>query len=414
MTEEADRLFHALADTTRRDILRRCIGGEPSVSRLAGGYPMSFAAVQKHVAVLERAGLVAKERRGREQRVRTDARRGRPRARVLDELERAWRGRVERMAGCSRSAVSVVSVEKDYDAHRLVVVAEFAAPIERVWQSGPTRGSSSAGGARRRSRDLQRHDLAPGGDAAYLMTGPDGERHAAGGGSRPSTRRVARLHRRLREGGRIADDDDPVTTFEVRLAEHDGGTRMELRLLFASTDHMDMLERWGAFDVFPLSVAQMDADRRLTTRRPRGGPMRKIKSNFFISLDNVVESPTSGTSPTSTTTWAPRRRRLRGLRRDADGPRAVRGVGGVLAENADQPFGDVINPMKKYVVSSSLVGGLGEHGGGPRGRRRGGSPRSRRRTAATSRCRAARRRAVAAARGAAGRAQPARAPDRGR
>ena len=92
-------MFHALADTTRRDILRRCIGGEPSVSALAGGYAMSFAAVQKHVAVLERAGLVVKERRGREQRVRTDVDAvGRARQ-VLDDLEVAWRGRVERMAG---------------------------------------------------------------------------------------------------------------------------------------------------------------------------------------------------------------------------------------------------------------------------------------------------------------------------
>ena len=95
---EVDRLFHALADTTRRDILHRCIGGEPSVSRLAEVYPMSFAAVQKHVAVLERAGLVTKERRGREQIVRTDgAAVGRARW-AIDELEAAWRGRVERMA----------------------------------------------------------------------------------------------------------------------------------------------------------------------------------------------------------------------------------------------------------------------------------------------------------------------------
>jgi DNA-binding transcriptional ArsR family regulator len=95
--EEVDRLFHALADATRRDILHRCVGAEPSVSRLADVYPMSFAAVQKHVAVLERAGLVIKDRRGREQLVRTDPDAvGRAR-RVLDELERAWRGRVDRM-----------------------------------------------------------------------------------------------------------------------------------------------------------------------------------------------------------------------------------------------------------------------------------------------------------------------------
>jgi DNA-binding transcriptional ArsR family regulator len=96
--EAVDELFHALADPTRRDILRRCVGGEPSVSGLAQGYPISFAAVQKHVAVLERAGLITKERRGREQIVRTDAGAvGRARQ-ALDELETTWRGRVDRMS----------------------------------------------------------------------------------------------------------------------------------------------------------------------------------------------------------------------------------------------------------------------------------------------------------------------------
>jgi DNA-binding transcriptional ArsR family regulator len=96
--DAVDDLFHALADGTRRDILRRCAEDEPSVSRLAGEYPMSFAAVQKHVAVLERAGLVSKQRRGREQRVRTD-RDAVVRARqALDQLEATWRGRVGRMA----------------------------------------------------------------------------------------------------------------------------------------------------------------------------------------------------------------------------------------------------------------------------------------------------------------------------
>ena len=96
--EAVDELFRALADPTRRDILRRCGAGEPSVSRLAGAYPMSFAAVQKHVAVLERAGLVSKQRRGREQLVRTDAGAVDRARQALDELESTWRGRVERMS----------------------------------------------------------------------------------------------------------------------------------------------------------------------------------------------------------------------------------------------------------------------------------------------------------------------------
>jgi len=96
--EAVDHLFHALADATRRDILRRSVGGELSVSQLAEAYPMSFAAVQKHVAVLERAGLVTKERRGREQLVRIEPEAVRLARQALDQLETAWRGRVDRMS----------------------------------------------------------------------------------------------------------------------------------------------------------------------------------------------------------------------------------------------------------------------------------------------------------------------------
>ena len=99
LTEDGlDGLFGALADPTRRDILRRCAVGGPSVSGLARAYPMSFAAVQKHVAVLERAGLVTKERRGREQLVRTDAGAVARARQALDDLEATWRGRVDRMS----------------------------------------------------------------------------------------------------------------------------------------------------------------------------------------------------------------------------------------------------------------------------------------------------------------------------
>jgi len=97
-SEQVDNLFHALADATRRDIVHRCIRAEPSVSRLADVYPISFAAVQKHVAVLERAGLVTKQRHGREQLVSTDRDAVDRARRVLDELETTWRGRVGRMA----------------------------------------------------------------------------------------------------------------------------------------------------------------------------------------------------------------------------------------------------------------------------------------------------------------------------
>jgi DNA-binding transcriptional ArsR family regulator len=93
--ESLNLLFRALADGTRRDILVRSLTETPSVSELAAGYRMSFAAVQKHVAVLERAGLVRKRPHGREQQVSTDRERLRRVGELLDQYEVLWR---ERMA----------------------------------------------------------------------------------------------------------------------------------------------------------------------------------------------------------------------------------------------------------------------------------------------------------------------------
>src|SRR6187431_3748615 len=92
-----DRMFGALADTTRRDIVRRAIDGEEGVAELAGHYPMSFAAVQKHVAILERAGLVSKQRIGRRKVVRTNIEGLRLARGLLDRYEEMWRGRIDRM-----------------------------------------------------------------------------------------------------------------------------------------------------------------------------------------------------------------------------------------------------------------------------------------------------------------------------
>ncbi|MFQ4147413.1 metalloregulator ArsR/SmtB family transcription factor [Arthrobacter sp. LAPM80] len=95
---ELDRLFQAFADSTRRDIVRRVSLDGLSVSGLAQYYDMSFAAVQKHVAVLERASLVTKEKRGREQLVRAHHEGLDKARRLLDEYEAIWRARVGRIA----------------------------------------------------------------------------------------------------------------------------------------------------------------------------------------------------------------------------------------------------------------------------------------------------------------------------
>jgi DNA-binding transcriptional ArsR family regulator len=95
--DQADRVFHALADATRRDILLRTLESHHNVSALARCYPMSFAAVQKHVAVLEGAGLVVKQRKGREQLVRGNVNTMRKAYRLLEQLEANWKGRIDRI-----------------------------------------------------------------------------------------------------------------------------------------------------------------------------------------------------------------------------------------------------------------------------------------------------------------------------
>ena len=93
----ADQVFAALADATRRDVVLRALNGSEGVAELAGHYPMSFAAVQKHVAVLERAGLITKERTGRRKVVHTNIEGLRLARGLLDHYEALWRGRIDRM-----------------------------------------------------------------------------------------------------------------------------------------------------------------------------------------------------------------------------------------------------------------------------------------------------------------------------
>jgi uncharacterized protein YndB with AHSA1/START domain len=157
--------------------------------------------------------------------------------------------------------VSIVSVQKDYDALSLVVVAEFDAPIERVWELwADPRQLERWWGPPGHPATFERHELTAGGGAGYFIAGPGGE--ASRGWWRVTAvdppRSLDFVDGWAHRDG-TPNAEAPTTAAQVRLSERDGGTRMELRFAFASREHMDQLRRLGAFELFEQSIGQMDA-----------------------------------------------------------------------------------------------------------------------------------------------------------
>ena len=147
----------------------------------------------------------------------------------------------------------IVSVDKDYDELSLVLVAEFAAPIERVWQLwADPRQLERWWGPPSYPSTVEKHELVPGGEVTYAMRG------ASRGWWRVTAVDPPRSLEFI-DGFESPDAGLPTTSVQVRLTDRDGGTRMELRFVFQSRERMEQLERGGAFEVFPQSVAQMDS-----------------------------------------------------------------------------------------------------------------------------------------------------------
>jgi uncharacterized protein YndB with AHSA1/START domain len=157
--------------------------------------------------------------------------------------------------------MSVIRAEKDFDSLSLILLAEFDASIERVWQLwADPRQLERWWGPPTHPATVEKHELTIGGEVTYFMTGPGGEKSRGWW-------RVTSVNppRSLEFTDGFAHQDGtpnaemPTTAVQMRLTEQDGGTRMELRFIFGSREHMAQLERWGAFEVFPQSVGQMEA-----------------------------------------------------------------------------------------------------------------------------------------------------------
>ena len=157
--------------------------------------------------------------------------------------------------------MSVIRAEKDFDSLSLTLLAEFDASVERVWQLwADPRQLERWWGPPTHPATVEKHELTIGGEVTYFMTGPGGEKSRGWW-------RVTSVNapRSLEFTDGFAHQDGtpnaemPTTAVQMRLTEQDGGTRMELRFIFGSREHMAQLERWGAFEVFPQSVGQMEA-----------------------------------------------------------------------------------------------------------------------------------------------------------
>src|SRR6266566_1274436 len=230
-----DRVFAALADHTRRDIVRRAISGKEGVLELASHYPMSFAAVQKHVAVLEHAGLITKQHVGRRHRHGEDK---------------------------GEQTMTVTAVRKDPQRLTLTVEAEFDASVERIWQLwADPRKLERWWGPPNYPATFTNHDLAPGSRIEYHMTGPAGDQpHGYWDVLEVEPpRRIV-----LRGGCAYADGtlttEVPISTIRVGIEEvAQGRTRMSIENVFPSTEAMEQVLAMGTEEGLSQAVGQIDA-----------------------------------------------------------------------------------------------------------------------------------------------------------
>jgi uncharacterized protein YndB with AHSA1/START domain len=156
--------------------------------------------------------------------------------------------------------MSVTSVDKNFDSLTITLVADFDAPIERVWQLwADPRKLERWWGPPSYPATVEKHDLTPGGDVTYSMTGPDGDQ-PRGWWRVTSVNPPKSLE--FTDGFANQDGtpnaDMPITRVHIQLTEHSGGTRMELRSVFESREQMEQLVSMGVVEGLQQAVGQMD------------------------------------------------------------------------------------------------------------------------------------------------------------
>jgi uncharacterized protein YndB with AHSA1/START domain len=156
--------------------------------------------------------------------------------------------------------MSVTSVDTDYDNLTLTLIADFEAPIDQVWElwSDP-RKLERWWGPPCYPATCVKHDLTPGGEVTYFMTGPDGDRFhgmwRVTAVDAPTSLQFTDVFADT-DGTPIADM--PLSTVRVELTERDGRTRMEMQSTFESREDMEKVVNMGAPEGLQQAVGQMD------------------------------------------------------------------------------------------------------------------------------------------------------------
>ena len=157
--------------------------------------------------------------------------------------------------------MSVTSIDKDFDSMTLTLIADFDAPIERVWELwADPRLLERWWGPPTYPATVEEHDLTPGGAVKYFMTGPEGDRHR-GWWRITSVEPPSALEftNGFADQDGTPNQDMPTNEVHVQLTDRDGGTRMELRSVFGSKEHMEQLMNMGMAEGLQQAVGQMDA-----------------------------------------------------------------------------------------------------------------------------------------------------------
>ena len=156
--------------------------------------------------------------------------------------------------------MGVTGVEKDLDALTMTVTADYDVPVERAWELfAEPRQLERWWGPPTYPVTVSEHDLRPGGRVAYVMTGPEGDRHHGWWEVlevEPPRRLVVRDGFADESG--VPNPDLPTMVMHMEIADHDGGARMVLTTTFGSLDQLEQLLAMGMEEGLLSAMSQID------------------------------------------------------------------------------------------------------------------------------------------------------------